>query len=181
MTPYSLAFFLDVVTTGTVLGAGPADGPGRVSDALGADFAENCFGRTAMTRDYGLPEFYWTRESPDAPWEGHHFTVQVHRLAYGRRGAAGAVLHERYGRFPRRLPFEKLARMLERRGTPLVEVAEDPANAPYYRRFWQPRAEVAISVIGLRETGITPSHLRSGDVYSISAGVGAAGVSLPTG
>ncbi|WP_328391718.1 hypothetical protein OHS81_36520 [Streptomyces sp. NBC_00400] len=35
MTPYSLAFYLDVVTTGTVLGVGPTAPPDRVTEVLG--------------------------------------------------------------------------------------------------------------------------------------------------
>ncbi|WP_392870552.1 hypothetical protein [Streptomyces sp. LN499] len=58
MTPYSLAFYMHVVTTGTVLGVGPAASPDRVTRALGSDFGENTFGNRSMCRDYGLAEFF---------------------------------------------------------------------------------------------------------------------------
>lgn len=77
MTPHSLAFYVDVVTTGTVLGVGPEASPDRVTAVLGPDFAENAFGAGSMFRDYGLAEFFWDRPSAEQPWSGHHFTLQV--------------------------------------------------------------------------------------------------------
>ncbi len=82
LTPHSLAFYVDVVTSGTVLGAKPTDSPDRVTAILGSDFAENSLNDHIMWRDYGMAEFSWVRESPDSPWEGHHFTLQVHRLSH---------------------------------------------------------------------------------------------------
>lgn len=85
MTPHSLAFYVDVVTTGTVLGVGPEASHDRVTSALGPDFAENAFGAGSMFRAYGLAEFFWGRPSAQHPWSGHHFTLQVHRLAHRDR------------------------------------------------------------------------------------------------
>ncbi|MGK5640882.1 hypothetical protein ACSNOK_21590 [Streptomyces sp. URMC 126] len=169
MTPYSLAFYVDVVTTGTVLGLRPADSPERVAEVLGPDSGDNVFGGLALCRDYGLVEFHWTRESRQSPWEGHHFTLQTHRLAHRGRTFGSDPIRERYGRFPPRLRFDKLRRLLERRGVPLVEIPEDPANAPYYRSFWQPSSRVEISVIALCDEYRTPSLLRVGDVYALHA------------
>ncbi|MGK5545578.1 hypothetical protein ACSNOH_12710 [Streptomyces sp. URMC 127] len=169
MTPHSLAFYLSVVTTGTVLGAKPADTPERVAALLGPDFAENSLDDTGMWRDYGLAEFYWTRSSAAGPWEGHHFSLQVHRLAHGGTGKlVGEAVRDRYGRFGRRLRFEKLRRLLERRGTALLEVP-DPWNGPHYRLYWQPESQVAVSVVGEREEYLTPRNLQPGDVCRISA------------
>ncbi len=168
MTPYSLAFYVDVVSTGTLLGARPTDTPERVTKAMGSSFGENSFDPRSMWRDYGLVEFFWQRAEAGAPWVGHHFTVQVHRLAHRDRTLIGETLRERYGRFTPRLRFEKLRRLLERRGVPLVEVP-DPANAPYYRVFWQPDSKVAVTVIAGYGEYTTPDNLRVGDVYSIVA------------
>jgi hypothetical protein len=168
VTPYSLAFYLDVVTTGTVLGARPTDSPERVAELLGPDFGEFAYDDHNMGRDYGLTEFFWDRARPDDPRSGHHFSLQVHRLAYDRT-VADRTLRDRYGRFAPRLRFEKLRRLLERRGVPLVEVPELPANTPYYRSFWQPRARVGITVIGTYGEYSTPDNLRVGDVYKIHA------------
>ncbi|KJY41301.1 hypothetical protein VR41_13235 [Streptomyces sp. NRRL B-1568] len=169
MTPFSLAFYVDVVATGTVLGMRPTDSPDRVTDVLGPDFGENCSGDRSMCRDWGLTEFFWDRASVGHPWSGHHFTLQVHRLAYRGRTLADDPLRARYGRFTPRLRFEKLQRLLERRGVPLLEIPEDPANAPYYRTFWQPDSQAAVSVIGVCGEYSTPDNLRVGDVYSIQA------------
>ncbi|MEV6397416.1 hypothetical protein AB0M39_22035 [Streptomyces sp. NPDC051907] len=176
MTPYSLAFYLDVVTTGTVLGLRPTDSPDRVTEVLGPDFAENSFDDSSMWRDYGLAEFFWDRASAGLPWSGRHFTLQVHRLARRDRTLVNDALRARYGRFAPRLRFEKVRRLLERRGVPLLEIPEASANAPYYRSFWQPESKVAVSVIGACGEYSTPDRLRLGDVYSIHAPMAAAEV-----
>ncbi|MDA5279300.1 hypothetical protein [Streptomyces sp. Isolate_45] len=169
MTPYSLAFYMDVVTTGTVLGLRPTDPPDRVTEVLGPGFAENDHGGVGMFRDYGLAEFHWHRDGADRPWSGHHFTLQVHRLAARDRTLVNAAIRARHGRFAPRLRFAKLQRLLERRGVPLVEVPESAGNAPYYRTFRQPASRVAVSVIGAHGEYNTPDDLRVGDVYSIQA------------
>ncbi|MFJ5216737.1 hypothetical protein ACIP98_18715 [Streptomyces sp. NPDC088354] len=146
---------------------GPTESPDRATEVLGPDVAENVIGRYSMVRDYGLAEFHWTRASRGEPWEGHHVTLQVHRLAHRDRRLVNETLRARYGRFAPRLRFEKLRRLLERRGVPLVEIPEHTANAPYFRTFWQPRAQVGISVIGTHGEYSTPDRLRVGDVYKI--------------
>ncbi|MFJ7947920.1 hypothetical protein ACIQ6K_30365 [Streptomyces sp. NPDC096354] len=168
MTPYSLAFYVDVVTSGTVLGLGPAASPDRVTGVLGSNFGENTF-RNSMCRDYGLAEFFWDRDSARHPWSGHHFTLQVHRLAHRDRTLVNETLRARYGRFTPRLRFEKLQRLLDRRGVPLLEIPEVAANAPYFRTFWQPDSHVAVSVMGTYGEYSTPDNLRVGDVYKIQA------------
>ncbi|MFE7760470.1 hypothetical protein [Streptomyces sp. NPDC057438] len=169
MTPHSLAFYVDVVTTGTILGAGPAASPEQVAEVLGQDFAENTFSDHNMCRDYGLTEFYWGRASVDDPWSGHHFSLQVHRLAHRNRTLADDTLRTRYGRFARRLRFEKLRHLLVRRGVPLREVPSIPASAPDFRTFWQPDSRVAVTVIGAHAEHSTPDGLRVGDVYRVHA------------
>nr|WP_239149664.1 hypothetical protein [Streptomyces sp. SID12501] len=162
-----MAFYLDVVTTGTVLGVGPSDSPGRVAKALGPDFAEDTFGDRSMCLGYGFVEFFWDRACADGPWSGHHFTLQVHRLAYRNHGDVHAALRARYGRFTPRLRFEKLRRLLARLGVPLLEIPEIPDAGPYFRTFWQPDSRVAITVIGTYGEHYTPDNLRVGDVYSV--------------
>ncbi|WP_329275606.1 hypothetical protein [Streptomyces sp. NBC_01451] len=178
MTPHSLAFYLDVVTTGTVLGVGPADSPERVAEVLGPDFAEDHFGDRGMGLGYGygFVELFWDRASAEHAWSGHHFTVQVHRLAFRDRADVHDVLRARYGRFTPRLRFEKLERLLARRGVPLLEIPEIPASGPYFRTFWQPDSRVAVTVIGTYDEHETPDNLRVGDVYSVHGPLAAAEV-----
>ncbi|MFG2329316.1 hypothetical protein ACGFMM_06795 [Streptomyces sp. NPDC048604] len=168
MTPYSLAFYLDVITSGTVLGAKPTDGPDDVTAVLGDDFAENSFDRLSMWRDYGLVEFFWQRESPDHPWVGHHFTLQVHRLPALGGSLVSAAIRERYGRFDRHLRFDKLSRLLAHRGVPLENVP-DP-NGPAYSLHWQPDSQVSVMARRAHEWG---RHRRGGerigDVYRVSS------------
>ncbi|WP_129264935.1 hypothetical protein [Streptomyces sp. M3] len=180
MTPYSLAFYVHAVTTGTVLGLRPDDSPERVASVLGPGFAESDFGGRAMCRDYGLAEFHFHRARARDPWEGHHFTLQVHRLAHRARTVPGEELRARYGRFAPRLRFEKLRRLLDRRGVPLVEVPEYPGNAPYYRTFWQPASLTAVSFVAVHGPYSTPGALRPGDVYNVRAPVTAREVELRT-
>ncbi|MFD8542367.1 hypothetical protein [Streptomyces sp. NPDC059649] len=168
MTPHSLAFYLDVVTSGTVLGAQPTDQPDRVTGILGKDFAENRSGRHHLWRDYGLAEFFWQRESGNGPWAGHHFTLQVHRLAHGGKVVNGEIL-SRYGRFARRLRFGKLQRLLANRGTALREIPPGPGQDPCYRLFWNPVSWTCVTVIAAKERYRTPDDLQVGDVYSITA------------
>ncbi|XIE77262.1 hypothetical protein AB6O49_00935 [Streptomyces sp. SBR177] len=173
MTPYSLAFYLDVITSGTVLGARPTDSPEQVSAVLGNDFAENSPDGRGMWRDYGLAEFFWQRESPDHPWVGHHFTLQVHRLSSLGGAAVNPVIRARYGRFARRLRHAKLERLLDRRGVRLEEVP-DP-NGPEYALHWQPDSRV--SVLTRRTTrsgqGRRGSGDRAGYVYAVHSSTSA--------
>lgn len=176
MTPYSLAFYMDVVASGTVLGAKPTDGPDRVTAILGSDFAENSLDDHSMWRDYGLAEFFWLRESPDHPWTGHHFTLQVHRLSYGGGAIVNKAIRDRYGRFDRHLRFDKLERLLRTRG---VRVDDAPdANAPTFTRHWQPASQMAVMTYRAREAWRQRrrGEGRIGDVYAIQSSVSAEGV-----
>ncbi|MGI5048447.1 hypothetical protein ACM9HD_34180, partial [Streptomyces sp. JAC25] len=77
-------------------------------------------------------------------------------LARRDRTAPGEVRRQRYGRVTPRLRCEKLRRLLDRRGEPLVEIPEYPGNAPYYRTCWQPDALTAVSVVAERGAHSTP-------------------------
>ncbi|WP_030963816.1 hypothetical protein [Streptomyces sp. NRRL S-378] len=166
MTPYSLAFYLGAVMTGTVLGLRPDDSPERVAEVLGTDYGENG-GRNTLWRDYGLVEFHWHRGRAADPWSGHHVSLQVHRLAHRDRALTGGALRARYGRFAPRLRSDKLHRLLERRGAPLVPLPEVPPHAPYFRRYEHPVSRAAVTVVSTYGEHSTPRNLRPGDVYAI--------------
>ncbi|WP_240107861.1 hypothetical protein [Streptomyces sp. MUM 203J] len=153
--------------SGTVLGVPPSHGPEEVTAVLGPGYAENVSGAHHMWRDYGLAEFFWGREAAGQPWQGHHFTLQVHRLAYGDRGTVNPELRSRYGRFARRLRFARLRALSARRGVPLLEVPS-PMGAPSYRLFRQPASGVTVTVVAERGPYMRPRGLRPGDVYAIS-------------
>ncbi|MGD3110700.1 hypothetical protein [Streptomyces sp. YGL11-2] len=145
MTPYSLAFSVDVVASGTVLGAKPTDSPDQVTAILGADFAENSPDDHGMWRDYGMAEFSWVRESPHHPWEGHHFTLHVHRLTYWGGSIVNRAIRDRYGRFDHHLRFDELQRLLAKRGVHMEDVPD--ANAPAFTLRWQPASHVSGGVV----------------------------------
>ncbi|MFJ5818128.1 hypothetical protein ACIQGT_30170 [Streptomyces sp. NPDC093108] len=167
MTPHSLAFYMGVITSGTVLGAKPTDTPDRVTSILGSDFAENSFDDQSMWRDYGMVEFFWCRESRDHAWTGHHFTLQVHRLSMGGN-TVNRVLRERYGRFGRRLRFDRLERVLTTRGVHLEGVPNP--NAPAYTLHWQPASQVSVLVFRSAERGSRQrASERIGDVHIVSS------------
>ncbi|MEV6548655.1 hypothetical protein AB0M57_08060 [Streptomyces sp. NPDC051597] len=168
MTPYSLAFYVDVITSGTVLGAKPTDSPDQVTAILGPDFAENSFDDQSMWRDYGMVEFFWGRESRHHPWEGHHFTLQVHRLSLLGGGIVNGRIRERYGRFDRHLRFGKLERLLANRGVPLEDVPD--SNAPAYTLHWQPASQVSVLASATRWEGKgRHGGERPGDVTAVAS------------
>ncbi|MDG4532467.1 hypothetical protein [Streptomyces sp. AV19] len=156
MTPHSLAFYADVITTGTLLGLKPSATPGEVTAILGDDYAENSLDSTSMWRDYGMVEFHWLRSSPEHPWEGHHFSLHVHRLSYWGGSLVNKPLRDHYGRFARRTDFTKLRRILERRGTPLVQV---PQPGDHVDEFRQPASGVSVMSVRGPE--------QAGDLYAI--------------
>ncbi|MFJ6010729.1 hypothetical protein [Streptomyces sp. NPDC092952] len=168
MTPHSLAFYVDVVTTGTVLGAGPTDSPEQVTAILGPDSAENSVGEHSMWRDYGMAEFFWCRESPDHPWAGLHFTLQTHRLATLGGSTVNRAIREQYGRFDRHLRYDRLERLLGRRGVHLEDVPNP--NAPSYSLHWQPGSGVSVLVFRAHgRTGRRRGDARLGDVHAIAS------------
>ena len=176
MTPHSLAFYMDVITSGTVLGAKPTDSPDQVTAILGSDFAENSFDDQTMWRDYGMVEFFWYRESRDHPWTGQHFTLQVHRLSSGR-SVVNKAIRERYGRFDRHLRFDKLERLLAKRGVRMEDVPD--CNAPALTLHWQPASQVSVMVCRAPERGKRRwgGH-RIGDVCKVSSSMSAEQVAL---
>ncbi|MEU8674691.1 hypothetical protein [Streptomyces sp. NPDC048560] len=171
MTPHSLAFYTDVIRSGTVLGAKPTDSPDQVTAILGSDFAENSPDGRSMWRDYGMVEFFWGRESRDHPWEGHHFTLQVHRLSWGG-SVVNREIRERYGRFDRHLRFDKLERLLAKRGVRMEDVPD--SNAPVYSLHWQPVSQVSVMAFRSPERGERRrGGARIGDVYALSSSMSA--------
>ncbi|GHD78057.1 hypothetical protein GCM10010317_096780 [Streptomyces mirabilis] len=176
LTPHSLAFYMDVVASGTVLGATPTDSPDRVTAMLGSDFAENSLDDHSMWRDYGMVEFFWIRETPDHPWEGHHFTLQVHRLSCWGGSIVNRAIRDRYGRFDRHLRFDKLERLLGKQGVPLEDAPD--VNAPTFTRHWQPASQVSVMVLRAHEEWRQRRRGddRIGDVYTIQSSVSAEGV-----
>ncbi|MEU6477959.1 hypothetical protein ABZ858_13890 [Streptomyces sp. NPDC047017] len=171
MTPRSPAFYMDVITTGTILGARPTDTPDQVTAILGSEFAENSQGNRSMWRDYGTVEFFWGRESRGHAWTGHHFTVQVRRLSRGG-SAVNRVLRERYGRFGRHLRFDAVERLPARRGV-LMEEVPNP-NAPDYSLHWHPASQVSVMVRRSPERGAhRRGRTRVGDVHSVASSMSA--------
>ncbi|MGX1884757.1 hypothetical protein [Streptomyces sp. NPDC055287] len=171
LTPHSLAFYMDVIASGTVLGARPTDSPDQVTAILGSGFAENSLDDQSMWRDYGMVEFFWGRESRDHPWVGHHFTLQVHRLSWGG-STVNRVIRARYGRFDRHLHFDKLERLLAKRGVHMEDVPD--SNAPAHTLHWQPASQVSVMVCRSPERGERRrGGARIGDVYAVSSSMSA--------
>ncbi|MGY4904130.1 hypothetical protein [Streptomyces sp. 900116325] len=170
LTPHSLAFYMDVIASGTVLGAKPTDTPDQVTAILGSDFAENSLDDQSMWRDYGMVEFFWGRDSRHHAWTGRHFTLQVHRLSLGG-STVNRVIRQRYGRFDRHLRFDKLERLLTRRGLHMEDVP-DP-NAPAYKLHWQPASQVSVMVCGPEREARRRGSARIGDVYAVSSSMSA--------
>lgn len=93
-----LAFHVNVVATGAVLGAAPSHAPDDVTARLGAAFAENRIG-ACVWRDYGAVEFFWERSPGSTGYRATHFSIQVHQLDNDPEQMNGAVRRV-YGGFP---------------------------------------------------------------------------------
>ncbi|MFD9500787.1 hypothetical protein [Streptomyces sp. NPDC060035] len=102
------------VISGTVDGADATSTPDEVTGLLGEGYAESG-DQGQLLRSYGLAEFAWQRDSPEAPWEGLHAMVQAHRLDVP-------------------LLIADLAAALDRLEFPLVEVAPDGLGCRRYVR-----------------------------------------------
>jgi hypothetical protein len=142
-----MELFGDVVEFGEVLGVDHGVTADGVAKVLGEHFAD--VGKGTLRQDFGLVEFYWQRRSGGRGWWGGHFTVQVHRLRYGRardrRRTVGEAVMARYGRKYRKvLTFDALKAELDRRKVRLVEV--DYGGLPYVKRYWQPESEIDVLV-----------------------------------
>ncbi|MFI6144454.1 hypothetical protein [Streptomyces sp. NPDC051109] len=115
-----------------------------------------------------MVEFFWDRESRDHPWAGHHFTLQVHRLASVGGGVVNGVIRERYGRFGRHLRFDRLERLLAKRGMRMEDVPD--SNAPAYSLHWQPGSQVSVMASRTHERAKgRRGGGRIGDVYAVSS------------
>ncbi|GAA2404603.1 hypothetical protein GCM10010420_35180 [Streptomyces glaucosporus] len=123
-----VAFFAEVVVTGTVRGAHADCSPEEVAELLGGDAVEVRDERQ-LTLGYDLAEFFWQRHGRGEPWQGTHFTVQAHRLH--------TPLH-----------IDELRAALDRQGLPLADLGPDGLGC---RRF--ERADSRVVVTADEETG----------------------------
>jgi hypothetical protein len=156
-----MRFFVDAVRDGRVLGIDARATPEEATSALGEDYAENQFYDDAMWRDYGVVEVAWMRTSATDPWQGHHISIQTHRL--GRDDGydpMNANVRAAYGDFRTRLRFEGLQEALSARDCALT-----PGTRPNrgVLEFVHPRAGASVLVA----TGAGAAGLDGGDVYAI--------------
>lgn len=154
-----LAFFVNVVATGCVLGVDSSDSPEEVTARLGTDSADNRSGKFVW-RDYGTVEFFWERLSGATGWRGAHFSIQVHRLS-NDPGWMNDMVRRAYGPFREGLRFEELAMALAMAGCELVEVVRPAGDV---REFACPATGASILVA----TEAGDMGLGAGDVWQIS-------------
>ncbi len=156
-----LSFFVEVVTTGRILGVDAASLPEEVTDTLG-EFAENTHDNV-MWRDYGAIDFFWERASSHEPWQGTHISVQVHRLS-GYPEQMNAAVQQTFGEFRQTLRFDELRAALAQTHCDLVELPRHPPDDVC--EYVNPRPLVTILVAA------DDSHLSidGGDVWSIVCG-----------
>lgn len=157
-----LELAVDVVARGEVLGVDHTSGPERVARILGETSAENR-ARRSMWRDHGRVDFFWERARGESVWRGTHFTVQLHRLAWGGPELAAAPLRAEYGPLRAPLRFEALRSALADVGVDLVEL---PGGDPGSCEYWQPESAVQVLVAddGRGEVSALVSPLRAGSV-----------------
>ncbi|MFH8411153.1 hypothetical protein ACH4FX_41245, partial [Streptomyces sp. NPDC018019] len=78
------------------------------------------------------------------------------------------AVRDRYGRFDRHLRYEKLERLLKKRGVPLEDAPD--VNAPAFTQHWQPTSQVSVLVSRDHEAW---GNGRVGGVYAIYSSVSA--------
>ncbi|HEY8478235.1 MAG TPA: hypothetical protein VIL71_00255 [Spirillospora sp.] len=132
-----LGFFVDLVTTGTVLGLDHTSDLATVEEVLGT-------GRTfpvsrsgdVLVSDFGLVEFGWRRSPARGGWEVTYYGAQTHRLRWlADEGGIEPPLLERYGPFRRLLDVGELDAAVRARGFALERV---PAANPDCDEYRQP-------------------------------------------
>jgi hypothetical protein len=121
-----LAFLVNVVATGSVLGVDSSHSPEEVT-------ARPRYGlcgqprREVHWRDYGTVEFFWERLPGATGWRGTHFSIRGHRLR-NDPGSMSDAVRRAYGPFREGLRFEEFAMALAMAGCELAEVARPAGN-----------------------------------------------------
>jgi len=150
-----LEFAADAIVSGTVLGIDVSWSPDQVAKVMGEHFGVGHW-RGSMRRDYGVVEFFW-EGSDRQGWQGHHFTIQIHRLTVNQtRKRLNKAIKKRYGSFDSTLLFTELESILRERNISLIEL---PNPSEGYREYWQPQT--------LMSTLVVDSGEESGRVHGI--------------
>ncbi|GAB2955655.1 hypothetical protein GCM10027280_50220 [Micromonospora polyrhachis] len=163
-----MAFFVDVVRTGTVAGADWTFTPDEVAQAMGIEPAENQNGRS-LWHDYGLVEFFWEQTADGQSWRGTHFSVQVHRLGGGVEYVLPPVVADATATATAtasdEVAFDALCQALEP-----VSLVPMPWSDPDLHAWCQPDSTVLVLVVtDDPDPASHASTVRPGHVYKISA------------
>ncbi|PPK69695.1 hypothetical protein V5P93_006662 [Actinokineospora auranticolor] len=151
-----LDFFVDLMTTRTVLGLDHTSTVAEVAAVLGPGKISKTWrgrqdGGDTMRIDDGLAEFVWTRWPPLNTWYLAHYGAYPNRLDGKNKFPA---LNAHYGRFRRtELLFDELAAAIRARGFTLELDYEWTRNdADDHRQYYEPSSGMSL---------ITWTHKRS--------------------
>ncbi|MEV5576768.1 hypothetical protein AB0L06_42655 [Spirillospora sp. NPDC052269] len=138
-----LDFFVDLMTTGTVLGIDHTSDLATVEGVLGPGCTSELSPSVRLS-DFGLIEFGWYRSGPQDEWEVTYFGAQTHRLPWlTRDGSIEAALVDRYGDFRPRLDFDELHTAVQARGFTLEEC---PSLNDDCVEYWEPTTRMGLVV-----------------------------------
>lgn len=138
-----LDFFVDLMTTGTVLGVDHASDLATVEEILGYGCTSE-ISPSVMLSDFGLIEFGWHRGGPRDDWRVTYFGAQAHRLPWlTRENLIETALVDRYGGFRSRLDFDELRTALQARGFTLED---RPSLNDDCAEYWEPTTRMGIVV-----------------------------------
>ncbi len=133
-----LEFYVDAVLSGGPLDLGAGAEPDRIESVLGSAFID-ARQPNSLRRDYGLLEFFFTRDGDG--WLAQGVSIQVHRLVHApAEELVPLPLRTSYGAFSPFLTFEALqAALAERIGEPDFLVAHEFPGSLAYQVAHTPR------------------------------------------
>ena len=159
-----LDFLAAVAVSGQVEGAGIQSTPEEWERALGADFIDDR-AKKRFRRDYGLVELGFWRV--DNTWRCGSLAIQVHRLWWHADSLGPARLGEKYGDFPKTVPFETLRDRLTAVGPRTAPRSIQDTDTGEYTRYYVPASKVVLMVVSL-EVDRTEDGLPAGSVWSLN-------------
>lgn len=152
-----LDFFADFGVSGTVAGVGLGSRPADWSAALGEQYYDASWAEGHLVRQFAVVDAHFHHRGP--------CDLIIVRLPQTPEMAeiVPAVITDRYGPVPDRVPFRGVAELIEARGVPVAHVKRTDDIAP--ERFWVRSARVMFHVVADPPPADQP-QLRPGDLMS---------------
>jgi hypothetical protein len=155
-------FFVDFGVSGTIAGVGLGSRPDEWPAALGERYFEASWKAGHLVRQFGFVDAHF--EVVSGEWICNLIQVTAPKVAQFD-DMVPAVIGEKYGPFPARVPFDELAEVAAGRGAEVCHLSRIDDVSP--EQYWMPDGKVMFWVVSERQAGEQP-ELRIGDVWSAS-------------